>query len=429
MSVNDGNLTLPDGMTYRVLVLPERETMTPALMHKVKDLIAAGATVIGPRPRKSPGLSGFPVCDDEIQKLADEVWGDCDGVNIMEHRYGKGRIVWKRGPAIEEETVETNNGKQLRGLQYGEFAVAANVLTGMGVPPDFDSDPLLRFTHRRDGKTEIYFLANPEERAFSARCTFRADGRQPELWDPVQGETRYLTDYRSADGRTTLDLSFEPHQSFFIIFRNPAGKTTGGRTFRRLETVAEIKGEWKVSFDKKWGGPGEVLFSRLEDWTQRPEEGIRYYSGAARYRSTFDLPNTLARSARDFRNSLSRVWLDLGTVKNLASVRLNGRELGVVWCAPWRVDISGAVKQKENLLEITVANLWPNRLIGDERQPPDAEYGKNGGLLRVPGWVTGNEARPSTGRYAFSTWKHFTGDSPLLPSGLLGPVRLFRSNR
>jgi hypothetical protein len=299
----------------------------------------------------------------------------------------------------------------------------------MGVQPDFHSNPLLRFAHRTDGETEIYFVANPEERSLSARCTFRVEGRQPELWDPVQGGTGYLTAFRSADGRTTLDLNFEPHQSFFIIFRNSAGKTGGGRNFPRLESVAEISGEWKVFFDTRGGGPGDVTFSRLEDWTRRPEPGIRYYSGTVTYHTTFDLPRALARSARDLRNSLSRIWLDLGTVKNLANVRLNGRELGVVWCAPWRVDIGSAMKRKGNLLEITVANLWPNRLIGDEKQPPDAEYGKSGGLLRMPGWVTGNEARPSTGRYAFSTWKHFTGDSPLLPSGLLGPVRLFRSYR
>jgi len=421
MSVANGHLTLPGGMTYRVLVLPERETMTPALLKKVRDLIEAGATVIGPPPRKSPGLSGFPACDREVERLAAEVWGECDGLTVTEHRLGKGRIIWKKG--YDDTDIDTA-GMPLRGKQYGNFALVASVLKGMGVAEDFSSTHTLRYAHRKDEKTEIYFVANPEERSFTARCTFRVDGFQPELWDPLQGETRPLVASTSSQGRTTLDLSFEPYQSFFILFRTPRGPSAARRNFPRLEAIREIPGEWKVSFDTAWGGPAEAAFAHLEDWTSRPEEGIKYYSGVATYRTTFDLPAALARSAGEL-----RLWLDLGTVKNLASVRMNGRELGVLWCAPWRVEISGVVKRKGNELEIAVANLWPNRLIGDERKPAEAAYGKDGRLLRVPDWVTGKEARPATGRYTFATWKHYTADSPLLPSGLLGPVRLCRSRR
>ncbi len=417
MSVRDGNLTLPEGTTYRVLVLPERETMTPALLQKVKELVAAGATVIGPRPRKSPGLSGYPACDQEIKNMAEEVWGDCDGASVTEHRFGKGRVVWKKGV---EDSVEDRKGEPVRGRQYGNFALVTSLLADMGVPEDFSSAPPLRYTHRRDGQTEIYFVANPEDRAFAARCAFRISGLQPELWDPLTGQTRILTVEGVEKDRTTLDLRFEPHQSFFVIFRNPVGTSDGRRNFPLPDSVAEIGGEWRVSFDPRNGGPNEAVFSHLDDWSMRPEEGIRYYSGTATYRKNFSLPKDVSRSG---------LWLDLGTVKNLASVRLNGRELGVLWCAPWRVDISEVVRRENNRLEIRVANLWPNRLIGDEKQPPDAEYGKSGGLLRVPEWVIKKEPRPSAGRFAFSTWKHFTGDSPLLPSGLLGPVRLLRSPR
>jgi hypothetical protein len=184
--------------------------------------------------------------------------------------------------------------------------------------------------------------------------------------------------------------------------------------------VATLAGPWEVSFDPEWGGPERIVFDRLEDWTQRPEDGIRFYSGTADYRKTFDLPSSAAAEG-------GGLWLDLGEVRNIASVRLNGREIGVVWCAPWRIEITDAVKYKANRLEIRVANLWPNRLIGDEREPPDAEYARGGPLVRWPEWLLEGKPRPSPGRRTFTTWKHFAADSPLLPSGLLGPVRLLDS--
>ena len=160
-------------------------------------------------------------------------------------------------------------------------------------------------------------------------------------------------------------------------------------------------------------------FARLEDWSTRSEDGIRYYSGTGVYRTSFALPKSLAAGIRR-----KPIWLDLGMVKNICRVRVNGRELATLWCAPWRVDISGVVTPKKNLLEISVANLWPNRLIGDERTPSPAEYGKDGNLLRWPEWIAKGDLRPSPGRFTFATWRHFTKDTPLLPSGLLGPVRL-----
>jgi hypothetical protein len=424
MTVKDGNLLLPDGMTYRVLVLPERETMTPPLLRKIRQLVQDGATVIGPRPYKSPGLSDYPNCDQEVKKLADEVWGDCDGQRTTQHAFGKGRVVWQQRTGYD--SIMSGMGSP-EPAQYGDFAVASNVLAKRGIPPDFESDLALRYTHRKEGETEIYFIANPEDRPLSAHCIFRVSGKQPELWDPVQGKTRDLPGFAVKDGRTYIALQFEPHQSFFFVFRKSPGKEekhTDQNSFA-LDTVAEIRGPWEVSFDPKWGGPKEVTFSRLEDWSSRPEEGIKFYSGTATYRTTFDLPPAAAVKEK----SRPRVWLDLGDVKNIASVLVNGHDLGVLWCAPWRADVSGTVKQKGNRLEVTVANLWPNRLIGDEHLPPDCEFGKDGNLVRWPEWLVRKETRPATGRFAFATWKHFSKDSPLLPSGLLGPVRLLHSDR
>ena len=471
MSVKDGRLILPDGMSYAVLVLPERETMTPALLRKIRDLAAAGATIIGPPPRKSPGLAGFPGCDAEVHTLAGELWGECDGIRITEHAVGRGRVIWERAlpaktmagakfsaqksPRLEAAldmsrqagaAGSTDDGPapiQARAgtwdvgapplsepQQYGDFAIVARTLARVSVPPDFESKADVRYTHRRDARTDIYFVANAGDIALGGDCVFRVSGKHPEIWDAVTGEIRSLPEFTESGGRTAVPLKFEAHQSFFIVFRNPAagaryeGKTTGqDMNFVPTVETGKLPGPWGVAFDPKWGGPEKITFADLDDWSRRAEAGIKYYSGAAAYRKTFDMPG-----AHDGGGSARRAWLDLGAVKNIARVRLNGRDLGVVWCPPWRVEITGISKPKGNRLEITVANLWPNRLIGDEQLPADCDYGPGGNLSRWPEWLMKGNPRPSPGRYTFTTWKHFGKESPLLPSGLLGPVTI-RSER
>jgi hypothetical protein len=446
--VESGRLVFPDGMSYRVLVLPERETMTPRLLKKVRDLVEAGATVVGPRPRKSPSFAGFPDCDAEVERLAAELWGECDGEKVTEHALGLGRVVWVRGRKAsatgrpEEEpapdpAVTSGTGTSApisltwsvgappldEPAQYGDFAVVTDVLEALSVRPDLASDAPLRWTHRRDGGTEIYFVANPDGRVMETSAVFRVSGKRPELWDPLTGLTRDLTGFGEEDGRTSVALRLEPFQSFFVVFREVDLKASAGAPaapdgdFPIPSDVATLSGPWDVSFDPAWGGPETVAFEGLDDWSARPEEGIRYYSGTAVYRKTFDLPSSTFVKR-------GRFWLDLGVVRNIAAVRLNGRDLGVFWCDPWRVDITDAVQREDNRLEILVANLWANRLIGDEREPHDAEYARNGRLARWPDWLLQGRPRPSTGRFTFSTWKHYTADSPLLPSGLLGPVRV-----
>lgn len=423
MSVNDGRLILPDGMSYGVLVLPERETMTPALLQKIRELVEAGATVVGPRVLKSPGLSGYPDCDTEVKKLADVLWGDLDGTRVTEQRFGKGRVVWKQS-STKNISPPAAQAMASGPEQYGDFSVITSLLASMGIPPDFESDVTLRYTHRRDEAKDIYFIANPLNQTVSARCEFRVDGKRPQIWDAVTGEIRDLPEYAAHDGRTSITLRFEAAQSCFVVFEaSSKEKTLPERNYPNTLVVSTLEGFWDVSFDPHLGGPENIRFESLTDWTSRPEEGVRYFSGTATYRTTFDAPTKSVRVVK----KPERLWLDLGKVFNMACVRLNGRNLGVVWCAPWRVEITDAVHKSGNKLEIDVANLWPNRLIGDEFQPPDAEYGKDGNLLRWPDWLLKNEQRPSKGRYTFATWRHFTKDSPLLPSGLLGPVRILKS--
>ncbi|HEY5910343.1 MAG TPA: glycosyl hydrolase [Verrucomicrobiae bacterium] len=391
MSVKKGQLVLPDGVRYRVLVLPESETMTPRLLRKIKALVEAGATIIGPKPAKSPSLSGYPACDAEVRQLASEVWGECDGVKVREHKFGRGRVIWERPLSADAPAAIPPPSSQ---DQYGDFGVASRTLESMGVIPDFESDEPLRYVHRRDGGLEIYFVANPEDRTIEARCTFRVERKRPELWDPVAGSARALTEFTARQGSTAVPLRFAPHQSFFVVFRERGAPRPGeAPNFEPSQLLVELKGPWELSFDPRWGGPEKVIFAELEDWAQRPEPGIKFYSGLATYRKEFDLPPS--RSAR----AKSRILLDLGTVKNLAHVHLNGRDLGVVWCAPWQVDVTGSIKASGNQLEITVANLWPNRLVGDS------------GL-------------PEAQRLTRTTWNPFKPGTALLESGLRGPVTI-----
>ncbi|MEI7730523.1 MAG: glycosyl hydrolase [Verrucomicrobiota bacterium] len=396
VSVNNGRLVLPDGMSYQVLVLPNNPTMTPALLRKVKELAEAGATIIGAPPLKSPSLSGYPQCDDEVKLLADALWGNSNGQPGMEHPVGRGRVIRDATAQTEKESgdplSQSNHSKPpANPEQYGDYTVVADLLKKMGVPPDFQSELPLRYTHRSTGEAEIYFVANATSETIRGHCTFRVSGKAPELWNPLIGDISDLPEYFVKDGRTTVPMRFEPNESGFIVFRKTStpGKTRGPN-FCDFAKITELTGPWEVAFDPKWGGPDQITFPSLEDWSKRPEEGIRFYSGTATYRQTFDLPQVPRGQ---------RIYLDLGLVKNMARVRLNGRDLGVAWCAPWRVEITSAAKAKANQLEIAVANLWPNRLIGDQSLPPEK-------------------------RYAFATWNPFKKNMPLLESGLLGPVTL-----
>jgi hypothetical protein len=220
-------------------------------------------------------------------------------------------------------------------------------------------------------------------------------GRQPELWDSATGEIRKLPAFRELEGRTVVPLEFAAGQSFFVVLRHAVETELSAReprqNFEALRTLSELTGPWEVSFDPQWGGPREsVRFDALTDWAGRPEESIKYFSGKAAYRKEFDL------SAKD---RPRHIYLALDKVKDLAEVHLNGRNLGVVWCEPWRIEITEAVRTGMNELEIVVANEWVNRLIGDSGQPPEK-------------------------RFTWTTWNPYKPNSPLLESGLLGPVTL-----
>lgn len=406
MSVRDGRIVLPDAMSYRVLVLPERPGISLAVLEKLRELVRAGATVIGPKPSQTYSLSGFPECDAAVRQIADELWGS--GVRAEGGKRLRGRVISgktarevlaadgvnpdfecriKAHPspgAIPSASIGTSGLTNA----WGDFRTAA-AGDGRGPLPPLD------YIHRSTGDADIYFVASRSNAWLVADCSFRLAGKVPEIWDPVSGTTRPAAAWSGNERQTTLPLEFAPYGSVFIVFRRPQG---GGflpasrRNFPAFGGAHELGGPWTVEFDPKWGGPALVEFERLVSWPQRAEEGIKYYSGTATYRKTFDLPETLRRPNQ-------HLALDLGEVANLAEVRLNGKGLGIVWAMPFRLDVTDAIKPTGNKLEVEVVNFWPNRIIGDQFLAPDT-------------------------RFTRTNIRKLTKDTPLTDSGLLGPVRI-----
>ena len=378
-SVRDGRIVLPDGASYRVLVLPARDVISLPVLRKVAEWTAAGATVVGPvQPTQASGLKDAAEADAEVRSLAGELWAS--------------------------DKVVSGQG-------------AREVLREKGLGPDVDFDVPAElwgsfdFIHRRDGEAEIYFLANRSTNAVAARCSFRVAGKVPELWDPVSGARRAAAVYGERDGRVSLPLDFAPCGSWFVVFRNKGsavGEVHGSSVGKGEEkTLLTVDGSWDVAFDPKWLGPevggqrsevSSFAFKTLQDWTQRPEPGIKYYSGTAVYRKTINIPSP------DFRSPTS-LLLDLGQVRELAEVRVNGQPCGVVWAPPFRADITKAAKAGANELEIRVINFWFNRVFGDQSLPSAQRLTRtNIKKLQNPG-------------------------TPLMPSGLLGPVSVVSGAR
>lgn len=400
--VENGRVAFPDGSAYRVLVLPDVATMTPETLAKVGELVAAGATVIGNPPVKSPSLVNHPACDAAVSTLAGKIWGGTKppaAVTRIDH--GKGAIYW---------------GGDLKASSdlYPTYAATASLLSGLGLAEDFTSPSgMLRFLHRRTADRDIYFVSNRSGGQVVTEGVFRIDGLQPHLWDPLTGETRPLEKFAHTDGLTRVPLSFEPFQSFFVIFPHGScnSKPSSVANFPGLGQIARLEGAWEVSFDPARGGPAKATFDSLINWASHPEEGIRHYSGTATYRKTFDVPD-LDPAAK------AKTWLDLGVLHDICRVRLNGKDLGVVWTAPWRVDATGALRATGNSLEIDVANSWVNRLIGDQ-QPAN----KGARTVSWPSGLLGGKEHPA-GRYSFVTHNDYKATSPLRPAGLLGPVTI-----
>ncbi|SDD19905.1 alpha-L-rhamnosidase [Mucilaginibacter pineti] len=340
--VVNGKLVLASGMSYKILVLPKLETMRPLLLRNIKKLVSEGLTILGPAPSRSPSLQNYGSADAEIKSLASELWGDIDGSAVKTHKYGQGLVI---------------NGMDME-----------QALKLVNVPPDcrFDKDKQALFIHRRLADGDVYFVSNQTDKDLDLDAAFRVSGKAPELWDPVTGSSRNLPSYKQEGAITTVPLKLAPNQSSFVVFRknSVAGKAKDeALNYPKQQVVNKINTPWKVTFDtKRWGPTKPVFFDKLDDWTKRAEDSIKYYSGSAVYHNTFNIAKI---------EKGKHLILDLGQVKAMAKVKINGVEVGGVWTAPYVLDITGKLKPGNNTIDVTVVNTWVNRLIGDSKLPAD----------------------------------------------------------
>lgn len=364
LSVKDGKIVTSSGMSYRVLVLdPNSQQMSLPVLRKIGELVAAGATVAGPKPIKSPSLSDNPI---EFKKLADMLWGNGSGIQTI------------------------NKGEIFAGQS------AAEALKALNIVPDFSytkpqANTNLLYVHRSTTEGEIYWVNNRNDRAEKLDATFRIEGKTAEIWHPETGQTE-LASYTIKAGRTSVPLHLEPNDAVFVVFRKKAEGLSKTIPAKEETHVSTIEGPWEVSFQPDRGAPEKATFEKLTSWSVNANSGIKYFSGTGSYSKTLDAPESWLKSGE-------QLWLDLGEVKNLAEVVVNGKSLGIVWKKPFRIDISGAMKPGKNILEVKVTNLWVNRLIGD--QQPGIEK-----------------------KITYTTMPFYQANSPLLTSGLLGPVSI-----
>jgi hypothetical protein len=279
LSCKNGLAVLPDGQTYRYLVLPSTAgwNVTGPVLQKLSTLVHSGMTVIGAKPGDSPRLGETVEQTRKSREIADALWGN-DAQAMIDRKVGKGRVI---------------AGKELNKILASDGVAPDVACVGEGASKG-DS---LSWIHRRSDDTDIYFLANASASAVRQTISFRITGRQPELWDPVTGQQRELSDFESGNGCTAVPLEFEPYGSVFVVFRKDIRNSkleTGNlekKNFLNFKSVQEITGPWEVTFDPKWGGPTKpVVFNELSDWTNQTDLGIKYYSGTATYRKTFDFP-------------------------------------------------------------------------------------------------------------------------------------------
>jgi hypothetical protein len=428
MNVENGLIVLPDGMNYRILALPDRESISLEVLKKIEKLIRDGATVVGRKPVRSVSMKNYPVCDASVKELADKIWGDCNGTTIKEKRYGKGRIIWN--------------------------IPLRDILSEMGIQPDFtaenikNSDQHIDYIHRRTEKEDIFFISNSSMKWEEVVCRFRVNKRKtPFFWNPDSGTTEQCNVYQAGDGFVKISLRMAPVGSVFVVFKeggltdnfssiekesvvpalndtsvsewgnmdvradngkgletriwspgNYTLRTEGGKTTRivvdSLPSEILVNSSWVVRFPKDWGAPPQINMKELTDWTELNDTGVKYFSGTATYSNEIYIPDYLL-------NGKYSLFLDMGDVKEVAELKINSKSAGILWKKPFRIEITDLAKPGNNTIEVAVTNLWNNRIVGDYCMKLD------------------------TGFTRTNVKRKFSARTPLLSSGLLGPVVIY----
>ncbi|MBN2183301.1 MAG: hypothetical protein JW715_15430 [Sedimentisphaerales bacterium] len=394
---DDGRMVLPDGMSYRVLVLPQIGRIRPELLKKIRELVLGGVTLVGSKPRLSPSLQGGQQkADLEVQTLANEIWGDLDGAQRNRHFFGKGLVTW----GLPLEQVVGLVTPQMVNPITGELPpqlteVSINLPMDAEFAGPLDSD--IVWIHRRAGDTDFYFVANRTDRPVDLKARFRVSGKEAELWHPDTGEIEPAS-YNIVDGRTTVPLHLAERESVFVVFRRDA--VTPSRSLPQVvsTTLAMIDGPWDVSFPPDLGAPEKIQLAALESWNANSDDGVKYFSGTATYTKTLQTPQSWFQQG-------ARILLDLGTVGDIAEISINGKTPAILWKAPYRIDVTDMLKPGSNQLEIKVTNQWANRIAGDRIVEPDKRVFGGGSTGRRGGGFFGRPA-------------------PLAESGLIGPIKI-----
>lgn len=456
ISVKDGELLLPGGMRYRVLVLPSTPYMSLDVFNKVKEIVALGGTVVGPKPSYVPGYKNHRENQRQLRENAEILWNVRAGKNNSMSNFGKGRLYWgvDLGSVFSEKNLLPDFS--YRFLDSGQSNGTAEALEKV------------EYIHRSINGSEVYFISNQDStRSRDLELTFRVENVLPELWNPDNGKIEFAPKFfQRPDHRMSVILNLDASGSVFVVFRKTAKNKSGVVSItrdnipvypeleqkkKRLYLYSDKEGVYRLQksngtskkitiprvpkpivLDRPWevalSLPNNQVkkreFATLIPLNEHPDSVFKFFSGMATYTHHIEVPSEII--SKNQRNIL-----DLGDVKVIAEIYVNDVRLGVLWKKPYRMDISDALKKGSNKITVRVANLWLNRLIGDEQLPDNLEWTRNTGsttnalgLSEFPDWLIHETPRP-TQRTTFVTtkWPHLK-HRELLPSGLIGPVKI-----
>jgi hypothetical protein len=389
LKVDNNQLVLPSGQRYRVMQIPDRDRISIEVLKKLDSLVYNGAIIVGRKPQTATSLKNYPACDNEVELIANKMWGNCDGKQVFSHKYGKGMIYW---------------GKTVK-----------QVLEELHISPDMDvigvdnTDGHIDYLHRQTKTEEIYFVSNSKPKTEKVTCVFRVDkNKVPELWDAATGQIQHNVKYSKVANGISIDFMMDPVGSRFVVFKNKLGEASGSNIDVAYDLqfgfnqslkeegkskIIDISYNWDIKFNPEMGGPASYHLDSLVSWNDTSTEGIKYYSGSASYETDFTV------SGNDITNG-TKAFVAFDNIEEMARVFVNGKDCGIVWTLPYHAEITKHLRAGSNHLTVQVINTWNNRIVGDVRNPDKKQYTRTNIKYKVK------------------------ADSPLLKSGLIGKATI-----